>query len=117
MLETLRRGQRVTLFTDEYRNPVWVETLAAALLELAALDYGGVLHVTGSQVLNRYEFGCRMLLVHGAVLSGVIPVLAATLNSPRPLNSTLDISRAQKLLKTPLLGVDEAIARQQESRT
>ena len=116
MLETLRQGQPVTLFADEFRCPIWVETLAAALLELATLDYTGVLHVAGGQVLNRYEFGIRMLCFHGIDSSGVMPVQAATLGLTRPLNCTLDTTRAKGLLKTPLLGVDEAIARYQETR-
>jgi len=114
MLETLRQGQPLTLFTDEHRCPIWVETLATALLELAALDYAGVLHVAGGQVLSRYEFGTRLLCFHGADLSGVAPALAAALKPPRPLNCTLDITQANQLLRTPLLGVDEVIARQGE---
>jgi dTDP-4-dehydrorhamnose reductase len=116
MLETLRNGRSVTLFIDEFRRPIWVETLVAALLELATLNYTGVLHVAGGQVLNRHEFGIRMLCFHGMDSSGVIPARAATLGLTRPLDCTLDIARAKALLKTPLLGVDEAIARHRESR-
>jgi dTDP-4-dehydrorhamnose reductase len=116
MLETLDQGQTVRLFTDELRCPIWVETLAAALLELATLDYVGVLHVAGGQALDRYEFGTRLLRFHGMDLSGVVPVRAAALDLSRPLKCTLDIAKARELLKTPLLGVDEAIARQRESK-
>ena len=38
MPEMLRQGQLVTLFTDARRCPIWVETLAAALIELATRD-------------------------------------------------------------------------------
>lgn len=112
MLDTLHQGQRVTLFTDERRCPIWVETLAAALLELATLDYAGLLHVAGGQVLNRYEFGTRLLGVHGIGLSGVIPARSVASGLTRPLDCTLDITKAKKLLKTSLPGVDEVIARQ-----
>jgi len=115
MLEALQQGQRLTLFTDERRCPIWVETLAAALLELAKLEYAGVLHVAGGQVLSRYEFGTRLLGIHGVDLSGVVPVLATDLGLVRPLNCALDIKAARALLETPLLGVDEVIARLQKS--
>jgi dTDP-4-dehydrorhamnose reductase len=114
MQETLRQGQPLRLFTDERRSPIWVETLAMALFELATLDYAGVLHVAGSQVLNRYEFGRRLLCFHGVDLSGVVPTPAASLKLTRPLNCALDITKARELLKTPLLGVDEVIAWQRE---
>ncbi len=117
MLEMLCQGQLVRLFTDERRCPIWVETLAAALIELATQYHAGVLHVAGGQALDRYEFGTRLLCFHGADLSGVVPARASALGLVRPLDCTLDITRAKKLLKTPLLGVDETIARQRESWT
>lgn len=124
MLEMLCQGQLVRLFTDERRCPIWVETLAAALIELATQYHAGVLHVAGGQAppevgqaLDRYEFGTRLLCFHGADLSGVVLARASALGLVRPLDCTLDITRAKKLLKTPLLGVDETIARQRESWT
>jgi dTDP-4-dehydrorhamnose reductase len=110
----LRQGRPVRLFTDERRCPIWVETLAAALLELAALEYVGVLHVAGGQALNRYEFGTRLLCFQRTDLSGIVPTLAAALGLQRPLDCTLDTTKAGRLLKTPLPGVDEVIARQGE---
>ncbi len=77
MLESLRQGRPVQLFTDERRCPIWVETLAAALLELATLDYAGVLHVAGGQALNRYEFGVRLLSFRGIEPSGVTAATGA----------------------------------------
>jgi dTDP-4-dehydrorhamnose reductase len=117
MLEMLRQGRPVTLFTDERRCPIWVETLAAALLELAALEYAGVLHVAGRQALNRYEFGTRLLSFHGTDLSGIVPTLAAASGLQRPLDCTLDTTEARRLLKTPLPGVDEVIAQQGEHQS
>ncbi len=116
MLGALRQGGSVRLFTDEHRCPIWVETLAAALLELATLDHAGVLHVAGGQVLNRYEFGIRLLRFHGADLTGVAPALAKDLGLTRPLDCTLDTTRARNMLHTPLLGVDEVIEQRQKQK-
>jgi dTDP-4-dehydrorhamnose reductase len=112
MLESLRQGRPVQLFADERRCPIWVETLAAALLELATLDYAGVLHVAGGQALNRYEFGARLLGFRCVEPSGVTAALATASGLARPLDCTLDVTRAKALLRTPLPGVDEVIARQ-----
>lgn len=110
MLETLNQGRPLRLFTDEIRCPIWAETLSAALLELATLDYAGVLHIAGRQALSRYEFGIRLLCFHSIDLSGVVPVRSAGLNLNRPLDCRLDITKAVRILNTPLLGVDEVIA-------
>ncbi len=42
MAAALRAGRPVTLFTNQRRNPVWVETLVAACLELLDLPVTGV---------------------------------------------------------------------------
>jgi dTDP-4-dehydrorhamnose reductase len=109
MIDDLRAGKPVRLFTDEVRCPIWVESLAAAVVELADLNYTGVLHVAGAQTLSRYGFGVRMLRFHGVNPSPVIPVPSPK-DVPRPLNCTLDCSRARALLQTPLPGVDEVLA-------
>ncbi|MGE5141016.1 MAG: SDR family oxidoreductase [Rudaea sp.] len=102
-------GTMPRLFTDEIRCPVWIRDLCAALDELAALDYRGILHVAGPQPLSRYEFGLRL---YRSLRSAAPPPLAARSAGSgmvRPLNCTLDTSRARRLLKTPLLDVDAAL--------
>jgi len=111
----LREGQPVRLFTDEMRCPIWVGSLASALLELAGrpgLTAGrtAVLHVAGSQPLSRYAFGVRLASFHGADPTGIVPALSQESGLDRPLDCTLDCSRARRLLEQPLPGVDEALA-------
>jgi dTDP-4-dehydrorhamnose reductase len=110
MIDDLRVGKPVHLFTDEVRCPIWVESLAAAVIELAGMSYTGVLHVAGAQPLSRYEFGVRMLRFHGIAPSSVIPAPSPK-DGSRPLDCTLDCSRARVLLQTPLPGVDEVVSR------
>lgn len=89
-----------TFFTNEIRNPVQVGDLAAALLELAALDVSGPLHVAGADAVSRAGFA---ELVAGRA------VLAAEAPQTRPLDCRLDSSRAQALLRTRLRGVREVL--------
>lgn len=108
--DSLRSQQPITLFTDEIRSPVWVQDLAAALIELAELPYAGVLNVAGPQALSRYDMGTRLAARLGLEPSGITAAssLASGLNRPR--NCTLDIRRAQRLLRTPLRAYDEGLA-------
>jgi dTDP-4-dehydrorhamnose reductase len=120
MIDDLQAGKSVRLWTDEMRCPIWVESLAAAVVELAELSYAGPLHVAGAQPLSRYEFGVRMLRFHGVDSSSVIPVPSPK-DKLRPLDCTLDCSRARALLRTrtrgvrPLPGVDEVLDRERNS--
>jgi dTDP-4-dehydrorhamnose reductase len=69
-----------------------------------------VLNVAGAQALSRYEFGVRLLRFHSVDPSPVIPVPSPG-DKPRPLDCTLDCSRARAFLRTPLPGVDEVLDR------
>jgi dTDP-4-dehydrorhamnose reductase len=108
MAEALRAGRPVTLFTNQRRNPVWVETLARACLELIDLDYRGVLNVAGRQVVTRAEFGLRMLDWWGVAERETLS-LAEDASGRWPLDCEMDVRLAERLLVTPLLGVDEVM--------
>lgn len=89
-----------TFYEDERRSPVQVGDLAAALLELAALDVSGPLHVAGRDAVSRADF---------AELVARRPVRRAAAPPGRPLDCSLDSSRAQALLRTRLRGVREVL--------
>ncbi|MGZ8781880.1 MAG: SDR family oxidoreductase [Gaiellaceae bacterium] len=89
-----------TFFTNEIRSPVQVTDLANALLELAALDVAGPLHVAGPDPVSRAAFA--ELILRGPVRSAPAP-------ETRPLNCSLDSSRAQALTGTRLRGVREVL--------
>ena len=110
MIDAAATGETLTLWSDEMRCPIWVESLATALVELADLDYTGFLHVAGDQIVSRYEFGLAQLRFHGVDTSNVLPATSPP-NAMRPLDCTLDCSLARSLLTTPLPGVDEVLAR------
>ena len=102
--ELSARDPQAAWFTDERRNPVQVADLAAALLELTALEITGVLHVAGADAVSRCEFA---RLVAGPDVRCTTSVEAGLL---RPLDCTLDSSRAAALLRTRLRGCREVLA-------
>ena len=91
-----------TFFTNEIRSPIHVTDLAQALLELAELDVRGPLHVAGADNVSRAELA---ELIRGG------PVRSAPAPGTRPLDCSLDSSRAQALLATRLRGVREVLGR------
>lgn len=113
-----RSGQRVTLFTDEYRCPVHVHDLAAALLELAAApEVAGPWNMGGAQPLNRWEFGQRLLAALGLPAGrNVVPGAIRDSGLLRARDLTMVSARAGRELKTRLRGVDEVLADQEPGR-
>jgi dTDP-4-dehydrorhamnose reductase len=108
MAEALRTGRPVTLFSNQRRSPVWVETLSRACLELIDLPYRGVLNVAGRQVMTRAAFGLRMLDWWGVVERETLTVVEDT-SGKWPLDCEMDVRLGARLLRTPLWGVDEVV--------
>jgi dTDP-4-dehydrorhamnose reductase len=111
MAAALQAGQPVTLFTNQRRNPVWVNTLCEACLELIDHPYQGVLNIAGRQVLTRVDFGLRLLDWWGITTRESL-VFGPDASGRWPLDCELDVGLAGRLLATPLAGVDEVIAAQ-----
>jgi dTDP-4-dehydrorhamnose reductase len=87
-------------YTDEIRNPVQLRDLARALLELAELDVGGILHVAGADAVSRHEFA--ELLARRSLPGALAP-------DERPKNCALSSARAQAMIRTRLRGVREVL--------
>jgi dTDP-4-dehydrorhamnose reductase len=100
----------MSFFEDELRSPVMVGDLAAALLELAARNDRGILHVAGSDTVSRYEFALLVAEAHGLPGERILSSRLAGSGLRRPANCALDSSRARALLRTPLRGVLEYAA-------
>ncbi len=111
--ERLRQGRSVRLFSDVLRQPIWVDTLARALLELGLGHFSGYLNVAGSQVLSREQFGRRMLAWWRIDEAGLVTSVRAREVAPRvPPDLRLRLARARRTLEVPLLGVDEVLERE-----
>lgn len=108
LLAAIARGERPTLFTDEWRTPLDVEDAARALVELAGGDASGLLHVAGPVRLSRHDLGLVLLQSRGmseaAARAAVRPSTRAEagLAVTRARDASLDSGRARGILATAL---------------
>ncbi|MEI6044988.1 MAG: sugar nucleotide-binding protein [Chloroflexota bacterium] len=115
MVEALQAGQPLVRFHDRYISPTLVDNLVEALLETIAPTFGyrGILHLTGSERISDYTYGCclarRLGLDESLVQTESIAASLAMANSPR--DNSLDVTFTQSLLQTRLLSVEEQMAR------
>jgi dTDP-4-dehydrorhamnose reductase len=109
LLDRIARNERSPLFSDEFRSPIWSVNLADALLELVQSDVDGILNVASPQRMSRLELGQGLLRALGYNPDEHVKVTSQA-GTGRPPDLTLDVSKAQRLLKTSLLSFEQAYA-------
>ncbi|MGV3526701.1 MAG: SDR family oxidoreductase [Candidatus Sericytochromatia bacterium] len=92
LCESLRAGQAVQLFADQFNSPVYVGTLAHWIERL--FDARGIYHL-GSQRQSRLETGQQLAAAMGLPVELIAPgrVEQAHLRAARPLDVSLDCQR------------------------
>lgn len=111
LVEKFGRGESVTIPENEIRTPVDVISLGAALNELSASSYGGILHLAGNTRIDRYRMVRQIAARAGFSEELVLPGDSNAMpgRAPRPNDASLDNSRARGLLQTRLLSLEEGI--------
>lgn len=110
----IREGKEVLCPTDEIRTPVDVLTLSECVLELLESDFSGVLHIGATNSINRYELTKKIVKLMGFDSNCVKQQALPEQNSnraPRHKNGIISVAKAEKILKTRLLSVDDGINR------
>ncbi|NLE45523.1 MAG: NAD(P)-dependent oxidoreductase [Chloroflexi bacterium] len=114
----LEKGQTVSAPVSEIRTPVDVITLSECVLELAGCTFSGLLHIGATSSINRYDLtqrvARRMGFDEGLIV--VAPEDDAPGRAPRHRNGIISVAKAQSVLRTRLLSVDEGIERAFDAR-
>lgn len=124
MQEKLGRGEPMFFPPEERRSPIDVHTLSECVLELVENSYRGILHLSSAEGIDRFELAVRLArrmgldtglilaqtpdAAHPLVATGKYTVYK---RAPRHRNGVLDVSLAQRVLRTPMPTVDQAIER------
>jgi dTDP-4-dehydrorhamnose reductase len=112
--DNLENGTEILCPTYEFRTPVDVLTLSECVLELVDAEFSGILHIGSTDSVSRYELTKRAALLMGydgkLVKAQFAPEEKAKI-ACRHRNGIIDVSKAQVLLKTRLLSVNESIAK------
>ncbi len=112
VVDSLRRGEPVRLFTDELRCPIAADDLAAQLWELAALPPGeraGVWNLVGPEALSRYALGLLIAARYELDPRGIVPAPSAASPAPRPRDLRMTTARADAALRTRARGASEVL--------
>lgn len=108
-VEDMRRsagqGQRLTLFTDEFRSPVPAGVVARAVWELIAQKQSGLYHLGGAERLSRMEIGEALAMKYPELASRLQPGSVTLYHGPpRPPDLSMRCEKLQRLLSFPIPG-------------
>ncbi|HEX4071103.1 MAG TPA: sugar nucleotide-binding protein, partial [Planctomycetaceae bacterium] len=106
-----REGRTIYVPPEEIRTPIDVVTLGRAILELAEIDFRGVIHLAGSEALDRVSLTRRLAERLGFSPDTVVPRSPNEIvgRARRPRDVSLNIAKARAVLKTPMRDFDSAI--------
>ena len=104
-------GQMLNLFTDEFRCPIFAGEMARAVWELVNQRRTGLFHVAGAEKLSRWQIG-QLIAARWPQLNPKITPGSAKFfpGPPRALDTSLNISKVQKVLSVPLPGLTRWLA-------
>jgi dTDP-4-dehydrorhamnose reductase len=111
LLNNLKLGNEVELYTDQYRNGTFMDDAARVFLAMYMRGLTGIYHIAGHNCLNRYEMGEQVCEIFGydTELLKAGSSDSAEWQVPRPKNCCLDVSRAEEDLEMNLLTFREGL--------
>jgi dTDP-4-dehydrorhamnose reductase len=111
LIETLRKGEHVKIVTDQWNTPTLNTNLAEMTLEVVERRLTGIYHLCGATRVSRIEFAERIADSFGLDKGLIDSVSSSQFTWPakRPMDSSLDTSKAQSTLKNKPLEIAEAL--------
>ncbi|NLF88991.1 dTDP-4-dehydrorhamnose reductase [Candidatus Bathyarchaeota archaeon] len=111
VIESLRKGERIKIVTDQWNTPTLNTNLADMTLEVVERRLSGVYHTCGATRVSRFEFAEKIADCFGLDKSLIDKVSASQFSWPalRPVDSSLDTSLAQRAFKCKPLTMDKAL--------
>jgi dTDP-4-dehydrorhamnose reductase len=119
IIDSLRKGQNLRLYNDQFVSPTYAPAAARDVLELCGRGAKGIYHTSGPDCLDRHEIGLRVCQAFELDASLISPVSTANmpLLAPRPPRSCLAVDKAEAELGRPLTDLRHGLMVMRENET
>ena len=111
VIENLRKNSVVRALIDQYVSPIYNVLLAKALTEVMNLRPMGTIHIAGEWI-SRYEFAKKMAKIFNLPTKLIKKTKMANMKTwiaKRPKDSSLNIEKAKRIIKTRFHNIDYAL--------
>ncbi|MCW3974814.1 MAG: dTDP-4-dehydrorhamnose reductase [Candidatus Bathyarchaeota archaeon] len=111
ILKSLEKMVTINILTDQYVSPTLNTNLAKILLEACEKKLDGIYHMAGNFRISRYNFAIRLAEIFGLDKTLIKKVKMSDMNwiAKRPRDSSLNVSKANMVLKTKLMNLNDSI--------
>ncbi len=114
VIDNLQAKKEVSAIIDQYTSPTYVPNLSQMLIEISTRQILGVIHLAGATKISRYDLaklvaeklGLDTNLLKQTNIKDMIHWTAK-----RPLDSSLDVSKATQILNEKPLTIEEGLDR------
>lgn len=108
IIYSLRSGRPVTMFDNVYFTPILADVLVRSAHALAENDERGIINLVGDERISKYEFALRLARVFALPVELVQrgKLAATSLLAQRPLDMSLDNTKARKMFGAELGSLD-----------
>ena len=110
VLDNLSKGRKTFIVKDQYSSPTLNTNLAQMVIEISERKLPGIIHTAGATRLSRYNFALGLADLMKLENKLILPTEAANIQwkAERPVDSSLQVSKATSQLRNRPLGIDEA---------
>ena len=112
IIDSLSKGRKIFIAKDQYSSPTLNTNLALMVIEISERHLPGIIHTSGATRRSRYDFALGLADRWKPPLERklILPTEAGNIQwtAKRPLDSSLQVSRAASLLANRPLEIDEA---------
>ena len=111
LLNTLKNGELVRIVTDQWVSPTLNTNLAEMIFDMIGNKQSGIFHLSGASQISRYDFALKIAKKFNLEKSLIKPVRSKEMNwvAKRPINSSLNVEKAEKILQVKPLKICEAL--------
>ena len=111
IMENLRAKKQVTIVTDQFTSPTYVPNLSKMLIEISTRQITGVIHIAGATRISRFDMASLVADKLYLDKDLIKPVTIKEMNwtAKRPKDSSLDVSKATRILKEKPMKVEPAL--------
>lgn len=118
MLNELTNNEELSGLKDVYFSPIFVNDLAEVLFKLQGRKYKGIIHIAGRETCSKLDFAYILAEVFDLDVGLIKPlsIYELGLKASRGKNISLNVAKAEKILKVDLPTVKEGLEEMKKLR-